>query len=411
VRRLLILLAVAAAFVSSSAAAAVRGEQRLLIVLATWGPTPVTPEEARGVLTRASAFERAASYGTTWLSGDVVGWVGLPRTTACDLDAIERAGRSEARAAGLNPDSYNRLVFVFPQNDCPWGGAYFGGHVWANGYFTEELLAHELGHLFGTAEEGPAWLCDAGACHAENYASPYSVMGHGVGHYSAYEKWVYGWLRPTPARAGGPYTLDAFERYPSALRVLAASDEYWFEFRADEPGWNRARWLFQWDLQPTRGVVVHAGSNGLADGAGAFSSRNVYVPVNGKAALGTGETFAVAGAFTATVSSAEGDRAVVDLRWTDTTRPRAPRIVSVRPELTWTAARETGSGVASYEVRLDGRLVRTLPAVQDTGSLLLPATLRLRLPRAARGAHRVSVVAVDRAGNRSPAALRSFRVK
>jgi hypothetical protein len=411
VRSLLVLLAVVAALTSSGAAAAVSGEQRLLIVLTTWGPTPVTPEEARRALTEASAYERSASYGSTWLSGDVVGWVGLPRTTACDLDAIERAGRAEARAAGLNPDAYSRLVFVFPQNDCPWGGAYFGGHVWANGYFTAELLEHELGHLFGTPEEGTAWLCDGAACRAENYASPYSVMGHGVGHYSAVEKWVYGWLRPTQARAAGAYSLEALERHPSALRVLTAADEYWFEYRADEPGWNRAPWLFQWDLQPTAGVVVHAGTSGLGDGGGVFSSRGNYLPVNGKAALGVGESLAVPGAFTATVTSADGTRAALDLRWTDSTPPRPPRILSVRPEVTWVAGAERGSGIASYEVRLDGRVIRRLQAVQDTGSLLLEATLRVRLPRLARGAHRVSVLAVDRAGNRGAAATRSFRVR
>jgi hypothetical protein len=37
------------------------------------------------------------------------------------------------------------------------------------------------------------------------------------------------------------------------------------------------------------------------------------------------------------------------------------------------------------------------------------AILELALPRLARGKHRVTIVAVDRAGNRSRAARRSFR--
>jgi len=408
VQRLLIALIVAAAVVPGYASAAVTGEQRVLVMLVSWGPQPVTPEEARSALEQAAAYERTASYGATWLTGDVVGWVPMPSTTACDLDAIERAGRAGATAAGRNPAAYTRLAFVFPHNDCPWGGAYYSNHVWANGYFTAQLLEHELGHLFGTPEEGPAWICDGGACRAENYASPYSVMGHGVGHYSAFEKWVYGWLRPVEARAAGTYALEAYESHASALRVLTAADEYWFEYRAEEP--EAIPTPFPWDVQPTRGVVVHGGSSGLSDDAGVFSSRNVYLPVNGRAALSAGESLTVPGAFTATVSSADGTRASVQLRWTDTARPAAPRILGVRP-LTWTGARDRGSGVASYEVRLDGRRIRTLAAVQDTGTLLLPATLMVRLPRLARGSHRVSVTAVDRAGNLGPAATRTVRVK
>lgn len=409
-RKLLVVAALVIALAPAPARAAVSGEQRLLVVLVTWGPQPFSADDARRVLANASAYERSASYGKVWVTGDVVGWLQIPRPTQCDTDGIDRAARATATAAGFDPSRYTRLVFAFPQIDCPWGGAYYGLNVWANGYFVDELLEHELGHIFGTPEEGPAWLCDAGSCHVTNYASPYSVMGHGLGQYSAYEKFAYGWLRPASARGSATYALDALERNPSALRVLTAGDEYWFEFRADEPRWNSAPWLNQFDFRPTAGVVVHAGPNGLTDAAGVFPSRDIYVPANGKAALQVGETFEVRGAFRLTLASIAGDRATVALRWTDTARPRPPAILQAKRSLRWRAAVDSGSGVASYVVSVDGRRFRTVAAVQDLGSLLVPTNLELALPRLAKGTHRVTVVAVDRAGNRSKAASRSFRL-
>jgi hypothetical protein len=403
-----LLAATAAALLAAPAAGAVSGEQRLLVLL-LGSARPVTAAQARTVLDDASAYERRVSYGTTWLSGDVLDAVPMPRGAACDLAAIEAAGRSGAAAAHVNAAGYTHLVFVFPQNDCPWGGAYFDGHVWANGYFVDQLLEHELGHLFGVQEEGPAWLCDAGACRAQNYASPYSVMGHGAADYSAFEKWIYGWLQPVNAVAPATYTLDAYERHPSALRVLTAGDDYWFEYRAEKAPWSPAPWLFGFDLEPAAGVVVHAGTSGV--GRSTFPSRDLYVPANGHAALQAGETFSVVGAFSLSVVSAAGEHASVAFRWTDTTAPAAPRLVNAYRDLRWTAARETGSGVRSYVVTLDGRTLRTLDAVRDYGTSLGEVNRELRLPRLAHGTHRVSVVAVDRAGNRGTAATRSFRVR
>jgi hypothetical protein len=410
VRKLLLVAALVAALAPAPAGAAVIGEQRLLVALVTWGPQPFSADDARRVLANASAYERGASYGKVWLSGDVTAWLSISRPAQCDTDALDRAARAAATAAGFDPGRYTRLVFAFPQIDCPWGGAYYGLNVWANGYFVDELLEHELGHIFGTPEEGPAWLCDASGCHVTNYASPYSVMGHGVGQYSAYEKFAYGWLRPTSARGSESYTLDALERNPSALRVLTADDEYWFEFRADDPGWNSAPWLNQFDFRPTAGVVVHAGPNGLTDGVSVFPSRDLYVPANGKAALQLGEAFEVRGAFRLTLSSVAGDRATVALRWTDKTRPRAPAILQAKRSVRWRASVDSGSGVASYAVSVDGKALETVAAVQDLGSLLVPTNLELALPRLPRGPHRVAIVAVDRAGNRSKAATRSFRL-
>ena len=62
-------------------------------------------------------------------------------------------------------------------------------------------------------------------------------------------------------------------------------------------------------------------------------------------------------------------------------------------------------------MRLDGRLRRTVPTVRSLGSLLGTVDPETVVSRVGPGRHRVSVVAVDRAGNRSLAATREFRVR
>jgi hypothetical protein len=70
-------------------------------------------------------------------------------------------------------------------------------------------------------------------------------------------------------------------------------------------------------------------------------------------------------------------------------------------EVQWGRSRDGGSVVVRYEVRLDGRAVGTTA----------PDNRGLTLAKPKRGRHVVSVVAVDRAGNRSPAGSKRFVVR
>jgi hypothetical protein len=63
---------------------------------------------------------------------------------------------------------------------------------------------------------------------------------------------------------------------------------------------------------------------------------------------------------------------------------------------------DRGSGVERYQVSLDGRAVASVP--NDFRTPMQAAA------RTSRGRHVVTVVALDRAGNRSPAARRTVRV-
>jgi hypothetical protein len=132
----------------------------------------------------------------------------------------------------------------------------------------------------------------------------------------------------------------------------------------------------------------------------------------GRAALQPGQTFTVPGAFSVTVEAPIGDQAGLRFRWADRAAPAAPKILTPATriprrgplEVTWAPAAENGSGVAGYEVSIDGG-----PAKLVQPSFAQSPLARYRMPR--RGTHRVSIGAVDRAGNRGKAAVRRFVIR
>ena len=76
---------------------------------------------------------------------------------------------------------------------------------------------------------------------------------------------------------------------------------------------------------------------------------------------------------------------------TGPTKQKPLGTVRSKLDIEWGRAAETGSGLASYVVLLDGKLRKSLAA---------DAPRQLVLPKPHRGKHVVAVVAVDRAGNR-----------
>jgi hypothetical protein len=404
----LALLAVLCALGTAPAAWGVTGEQRILLVLVTWGPEPVTQAEARATFESTGAFVRSASFGRTWLAGEVTPWLHALRAepSSCDLGAIDAAGRAAAARAGFDPARFETIGYALPRFEaCRWGGAYFPPGLWVNGPLTREVIAHELGHTYGVTEEGTAWICDRGRCEARPYADPYSVMGHGGSDFGAYEKSVFGWLDRIPVLdAPAELELGAIDRpstLPQALRILAAGDEYWLEYRPPVPLWPYAE-----DAAP--GVVVHAGPHGADDEASRYGSRDLLVGT-----ASAGGRFAVPGTLALDVLAAGPERARVRFRWTDTKPPPAPRVtVQARGAavVRWRPSTDGGSGVAAYELRVDRGRPRRLAAVRSVGPKLGAVDLELRVGRLVRGRHRVTAVAIDRAGNRSRPATRVFVV-
>jgi hypothetical protein len=72
--------------------------------------------------------------------------------------------------------------------------------------------------------------------------------------------------------------------------------------------------------------------------------------------------------------------------------------------VTWQDSLERGSGIAEYRISIDGA-----PAVSITQSIY-PELNAARIADLRRGAHTLTIVAIDRAGNRSRPAVRRFVV-
>lgn len=406
--RFLILATVVALVWTAPASPATLGEQRVLLILTTWGPEPYTQAQIRGQLDEAAAFMRSTSFGKTWITGEVTPWLhALISRPACDTSTIAAAAQSAAGAAGYDLSRFTTVGVAMPRLDaCAWGGAYFSPGIWLNGRWDRQVIVHELGHTYGVSEEGSAWVCDPG-CHGEPYLNPFSVMGHGLSDYGAWEKNAFGWLdrvaEPQPRLSLG--AIDRPAAQPQALRVLVAGDEYWFEYRPPAPVWPYAG-----DAAP--GVAVHAGANGLGE-AGRFPGRNLvlYDPVGrGRPAIEAGETFSVRGAFSVRVESTVESLAEVTFRWTDRTRPARPRILAARVRrgrlfVRWQRGIERGSGIAAHDVLVDGRRVGRVLSLRSVAGLFVATEDRLTA-RVGPGRHRIKVVAVDRAGNRSRPAVR-----
>lgn len=411
-RRFLLLLVFALLALPGGARAATLGEQRVLLMLVTWGPEPYAPAHIRGQLDEAAAYMRSVSFGKTWLVGDVTPWLhALNVKPGCDTGAIAEAAQRSARAAGYDPARYTTLGIAMPRVEaCFWSGAYFPPGIWLNGASDRQVIAHELGHTYGVSEEGSAWICDP-RCSARPYGNPFSVMGHGLSDFGAWEKNSFGWLDRI-AEPAARLTLGAIDRtgpHPQALRVLVAGDDYWLEYRPPAPLWAYAN-----DAAP--GIAVNAGSNGLGEPS-RFAGQNLllYDPVGrGRPAVQSGETFSVRGAFALQVLSTGPDAAELAFRWTDRIRPGAPTLLKTTPRrgrlaVRWRRGVERGSGIAAHEISVDGRRVGRVPAVSPVANVLVANDDRITVRVTARR-HVIRVVAVDRAGNRSRPAVRIVRL-
>ena len=390
---------------------AFKGEQRYLMILATWGPQPFSVDQVRDVVfNQTDAFTRKQSFGASCITGDVTPWVtAFSSQPECDTDRIAAQARAAAQRAGFDLAKYNRFGYLFPRNACPFSGMGSAENTWYNGRLSVRLVAHELGHTYGLRHSN-TWECTT-SCTIVEYGDPYDTMGTGVGDFNAFEKFSIGWItKVTRAHGPGTYTIDRIEQPTTgshAVVITTASSEYWVYHRLDQVP-------FASSFLPT-GVLVHVGPNPQAPpDQVVYGQDNLLLPNpagKGRAAILPGETFSEQGVFELRVLAQRGNQMDLAFAWTDRTPPKAPRITDPARrmraggtlEIAWNDAHELGSGLAHYEVKLDRRA-----AVQVPVRFGFTPILRLRTPAA--GAHTVSVVAVDRAGNRSSVATKRFTV-
>ena len=392
---------------------AFKGEQRYLMILATWGPEPFSVEEVRDVVfNQTDAFTRKQSFGASWITGDVTPWLPVFSSQPnCDTGRISAQARAAAQRAGYDLSKYNRFGYLFPRNSCPFSGMGSADHTWYNGRLSVRLVAHELGHTYGLRHSN-TWECTT-SCTIVEYGDPYDTMGNGVGDFNVFEKFSIGWVTNV-ARVSEPgtFTIDRLEQPTSgshAVVITTASSEYWIYHRLDQ-----LQEPFSSSLLPT-GVLVHVGPNPQAPTDQiVYGQDNLLLPDPvgmGRPAIFPGETFAEPGAFRLSVLAQRGNQMDVRFEWADTTAPKPPVILDLPKrlraggtlELSWHDAHELGSGLSHYEIKLDRRAAVRVPV-----QFAFTPILRLRKP--APGAHTVSIVAVDRAGNRSAPTTRRVTV-
>lgn len=222
------------------------GEHRVLVVMVNFQDKqtqPFTREQAQAVMFgTTSDFYREASYGQTWLTGDVYGWYTIPvSSSACDTTAIATYAQQAAANAGANLNAYDHMVYAFPQNACTWQGrGSVGGspsQAWVNEWFELGIVGHELGHNFGLYHSRSMDCGDASVgtnCTISEYGDMFDLMGGADhAHFNLFQKerlgWINGGTNPpiTTVATSGTYWLDSFEpgtMTAKGLKILKSTD-------------------------------------------------------------------------------------------------------------------------------------------------------------------------------------------
>jgi hypothetical protein len=303
-------LALLALLVPQAAGAAAKGEERVLVVLATSGPRPYTVADVERTVQQADAFFRKSSFGQVHLNVDVTPWLpafsgnpGCGGSTDRSLSAVVEPAKLAADRAGYNPAHYDDVVYAIAESRCGFHGATWGHEVMLTRQPTLELLVHELGHALGLAHaQSSGCRVTPSQCGVDETGDPFSPMGSGMLDFSAYEKVLLGWIPTQPhANLAKNYILappTSRSALAQALVIDAEDGAWWIEYRA----------------QPFRGLLVRFVE---ARDLPPFAPSGALMTRTAKAHrpwIARGETYRIPGSFRVTLLRAETARGVLRLR-------------------------------------------------------------------------------------------------
>jgi hypothetical protein len=221
---------------------AVERRSRVAALLVHWDrPNSLTVDTMRSRLFQAvdstAQWNRENSYNLLHINGDAFGWFRIAAPSGCDYTTIATRARAAARDAGIDIDSYNQVMYYFPQTSaCSWSGLASVGRPrspardsWYNGSSGCVVLAHELMHNFG-ARHSRSYRCSGsraiaapGNCSYSEYGDRFDVMGGGCFHTNNYQKASQGWFggcNTVTVRGSGTFDLAPTQTASDGVQSL-----------------------------------------------------------------------------------------------------------------------------------------------------------------------------------------------
>ena len=302
------LLAIAAV---PSAGAVAKGEERVLVVLATSGPRPYSVADVERTIHQADMFFRTSSFGQVKLNVDVTPWLaafnanpGCGATNTRSLEAVVTPARIAADRAGFDAAHYDDVIYTIADSHCGFHGATWGHEVVLTTEPNVQLVVHELGHAFGLGHaQSSACADDPVRCGLDDTGDSLSPMGSGLLDFSAYEKFVLGWIPPQPhVTAAKQYVLappTAKTALAQALLVETEQGAWWIEYRS----------------QPFRGLLFRLVDARQLDSPFAPPAVLIDRPTKARRPwVARGESYRLPGSFRVTLMRSGTARATVRFR-------------------------------------------------------------------------------------------------